>query len=215
MIKYPKIKAPYKRDTNTNKLTREYVCKELEYLAEAGCEFIATEKIDGTNISIDWDGYTVSFHGRTERADIPKHLLQRLEELFGGSRGEHIFEEHFGDKHVVLFGEGYGAKIQKGGGLYSETPEFILFDVYFPESDLWAQSDLIYEIASYFGIEQVPVFPARTLEEWCDFIAQKPKSLLNHGKHDMEGVVIKPAIELKDRRGNRLMYKVKACDFKE
>ena len=42
---------------------------------------------------------------------------------------EYIFEQVFGDKEAYVFGEGYGPKIQTGGGLYSDTPKFIVFDI--------------------------------------------------------------------------------------
>ena len=37
--------------------------------------------------------------------------------------------EVFPDGAAVLYGEGYGAKIQKGGGNYRADQDFVLFDV--------------------------------------------------------------------------------------
>ncbi len=87
-----------------------------------------TEKIDGTNIRIMWDGHKVTYGGRTERANIPAHLMNKLVELFGSEEAEQMFEQCFGEREAILFGEGYGVKIQSGG-LYRPDVSFILFDV--------------------------------------------------------------------------------------
>ena len=84
MIEYTKIPNIYKRETfGKNKMIEgAYSSPELEYLKDAKWEF--TYKANGTNIRVCWDGYRVSFAGRTDKAQIPTNLLARLEELFGG-----------------------------------------------------------------------------------------------------------------------------------
>lgn len=39
----------------------------------------------------------------------------------------------------------------------------------------------------------------------------KPKSTI--GTADMEGVVARPVVEMKDRMGRRVITKIKVCDF--
>lgn len=39
----------------------------------------------------------------------------------------------------------------------------------------------------------------------------KPKSMI--GVADMEGIVCKPAVDMIDRMGRRLIVKIKVCDF--
>lgn len=70
MIEYPKIETLFKRDMEGSKqmIDGAYRDPTVEYLKDCQWEF--TEKIDGTNIGIVWDGYRVSFQGRTERAQI-------------------------------------------------------------------------------------------------------------------------------------------------
>ena len=117
MKEYHKIETVFERDLEGSKKLIEgrYRDKTVEYLAN--CKWRFTEKIDGTNIRVYWDGHCVNFGGRTEKAQIPMHLLEYLNATFGGNENEEIFEQMFGDKEVILFGEGYGPKIQKGGGL--------------------------------------------------------------------------------------------------
>lgn len=208
MIEYVKIPNIYRRETfGKNKLIEgEYSSLELEYLKNNLWEF--TEKVDGTNIRILWDGYRVSFAGRTDKAQIPTHLMTRLEELFGGESKEEIFEQTFGNKEVILFGEGYGRKIQKRGELYGE-PNFILFDVYI--GGYWLDRGAIADIASKFGIDRVPLIFIGDLDAGVNFIKSHPKSRLRDA--EMEGIVGRPLVQMFSRTGERIMVKIKCRDF--
>lgn len=209
MIEYPKIETLYTRSETTKKLIEgEFRNPAVEYLKDN--EWIFTEKIDGTNISVEWDGHNVSFHGRTAKADIPKHLLAKLEELFSGETNEEMFEQLFGAKHVILYGEGYGVKIQKGEA-YRNDVSFILFDVYFPESDIWLQRVDTESVAKFLGIEVVPVILFGTIEEAVKMVKSHPSSTIGSAK--MEGLVGVPLANLKDRLGKRIIVKIKERDF--
>ena len=141
--KYPKIETCFQRSLETKKLLDGvWRSDELQYLKD--CEWIWTEKVDGTNIQIRWDGHRVEFGGRTERANIPQPLMDYLETTFGGEVNEEIFEQLFGETEVVLFGEGYGPKIQSGGG-YRKDVSFILFDVKI--GNFWLLRNKVEEIA--------------------------------------------------------------------
>ena len=210
MKEYTKIETVFERDMEgTKKLIEgKYRNETVAYLKDN--EWICTEKIDGTNIGVIWDGHKVSYQGRTERAQVPTQLMNRLIELFGGSINEELFEQKFGEMQVILFGEGYGAKIQNGGKYRSDV-SFILFDVYLPEQNLWLKRDAIEDIAKAFGIEAVPIVLKGTLQQAVDYVKSKPKSTI--GEADMEGLVCRPAIDLLDRMGKRVIVKVKVADF--
>ena len=205
---YVKIPNIYKRETfGKNRLIEgEYSNPYLEYLS--GCEWEWTEKVDGTNIRIIWDGYRVDMKGRTDKADIPKHLKARLDELFSGNEKEELFESTFGNKQVVLYGEGYGEKIQKGGGLYGKV-DFILFDVYI--DGFWLKRDAVQGIADVFQVKTVPSVGGGTLCEAVEFIKGHPHSLLRDA--ELEGIVCRPQQELFARNGDRIIVKIKCCDF--
>ena len=181
----------------------------MEFLKDN--EWICTEKIDGMNIGIVWDSHTVSYQGRTERAQIPDALLNTLNECFGGFINEELFEQKFGEMSVILFGEGYGRRIQVKRG-YKFNPKFILFDVYLPEQDLWLERESIENIAQTFNIEAIPIVMRATLQEAVDFVKTKPKSVLNDDI-DMEGLVCKPTVDLLSRVGKRMIVKIKVEDF--
>lgn len=206
-MEYTKIPNIFKREEfGNNKLIEgEYATPELDYLRENVWTW--TEKVDGTNIRVIWDGHSVTFGGRTDKAQIPAHLVNKLNELFGGTNKEEIFEQKFGENPVILFGEGFGEKIQKGGGLYGPV-DFILFDVY---CGMWLRRGDVKDIAQAFGIRVVPIVGEGNLEDAVEFIRTHPKSRLRDA--EMEGVVCRPACELTDRRGNRVIVKVKCRDF--
>ena len=210
MIEYLKIETPFNRDVNgTKKLIEgDWRNEAAEFLKD--CKWECSEKIDGTNIGIVWDGHKVSYQGRTERAQIPAHLMNKLIELFGGETNEQLFEQKFGENHVILYGEGYGEKIQNGGRYRSDV-SFILFDVYLPYSNIWLKRESVEDIAKTFNIEVAPIIMTGTLQEAIDFVKTKPMSTI--GTAPMEGLVCRPAVELCDRMGRRVIVKVKVRDF--
>jgi len=162
----------------------EYRNDSFLYLKDIVWNF--TEKIDGTNIRVYWDGHKVSFLGRTVKSEIPQKLMDRLNALFGGEETEELFEQKFGEMPVMLIDEGYGTGIQIGVSYRSDI-DFILF------------GDLIVLTG--------------TLDEGIAFVKTKPKSTI--GTAMMEGIVGRPKVELRDRCGHRIIVKIKVYDFEE
>lgn len=204
---YHKIETLFERDEKTKKLIEgKFRNATVEYLKNNKWQF--TEKIDGTNIRVYWDGHKVSFHGRTDKAQIPADLVNRLNELFGGEINEQLFEQKFGETEVTLIGEGYGEKIQNGGG-YKKSQDFILFDVMIAGN--WQPRESVEDIAKTFNIDIVPIVLEGTIQEAVNYVKTKPKS--KFGTADSEGVVGRPIIEMQDRTGNRVIVKIKVKDF--
>lgn len=208
MKEYNKIETIYERDVNgTKKLIEgKYRNETVEFLANN--KWVFTEKIDGTNIRIHWDGHRITFGGRTERAQIPSHLVNKLSEMFLNNETEELFEQKFGEREVILFGEGYGVKIQNGGAYRSDVG-FILFDVMI--GDNYQSRENVEGIAKCFNLEVVPIIMYGTIQEAVDFVKTKPNSTIGTAK--MEGLVGRPAVEMRDRCGNRMIVKIKVCDF--
>lgn len=205
---YHKIETLYNRDTEGTKKLIEGSFRNptLEYLKDL--PFRCTEKIDGTNTRIYWDGHNISFGGRTDKAQIQPNLMKHLNERFNNTETEELFEQVFGEKEVTFYGEGYGAGIQSGGN-YRPDCSFILFDVMI--NDNWLAWEDVIDIAKTFNIAVVPEIMIGTLAEAVEFVKTKPNSTIGTAK--MEGVVARPLVELKDRRGNRVIVKIKVCDF--
>ena len=214
MRKYEKIETLFARDMEGTKKLMPGIFRDptIEYLQFANWEW--TEKVDGTNIRIYWDGHTVTFGGRTDNAQIPADLVTKLNELFGGETNAQIFEQAFGDKEVTLFGEGYGRKIQKVGSAYiPDGVDFILFDVLI--GDNYQPREWVEKTAAMFNVKVVPIVGSGNLWDATAYIHKHPMSVLAEGRCEMEGIVCRPAVELRGRCGNRVIVKIKWCDMKE
>lgn len=210
---YHKIDAPFLRSEDGTKklLVGEFRDDTVQYLKDNLWTF--TEKVDGTNIIVYWDGHTVTVHGRTPRADIPKPLMEYLEKTFLTPEVEELFEQKFGEKEVHLYGEGYGDKIQSVGKLYRDDNAFMLFDVMVGTT--WLSRDNVADIAKAFGIQATPVVGYGTINDAIRYVKERHMSLVDKKEAPMEGLVIRPAIELKDKCGHRIIVKIKVHDFCE
>lgn len=208
MKPYHKIPTVFKRNPATKHktlLVGEYATPELEYLSNN--EWVFTEKVDGTNIRVMFSGGKVRFGGRSENSQIPASLVSRLEDMFLPLLP--TFLEICDDvSGLCLYGEGYGSEIQKGGGDYSPTQEFVLFDVQIGE--WWLRRDDVHDIASKFGLDMVPVVGRGTL---LDMVALGRGFLSKWGDFFAEGIVARPAVEVFTRKGDRIITKVKRKDF--
>ena len=203
MNKYHKIGTVWERDpANKYKtlLMGKWATPELEYLSNNLWQF--TEKIDGTNIRVMWDEQ-LRFGGKTDNAQIPVFLYDALQDMFTPS----MFDEW---ESACLYGEGYGAKIQKGGGNYkSDGASFILFDV--RVGDFWLRREDVTDIAGKMGISSVPIMGEGSLTDAVRMVQDGIQSTF--GDFAAEGLVMRPAVELLDRGGHRIIAKVKHKDF--
>ncbi len=206
MKEYHKIQTVYLRDPATKYKTLlegQFAKPEFDYLKND--MWVFTEKVDGTNIRVKWDGKQICFAGKTDRADTPKFLLDTLSELFPPE----IFLANELPP-LCLYGEGYGAKIQKGGGNYiPDGVSFILFDVNIGE--MWLERHNVEDIAEKLKIKAVPVVGKGTLLEGVAMVKGGYESRLR--KTPPEGIVMRPEVELFNRRNERVIAKIKAKDF--
>lgn len=210
MTKYQKIPGPFRREDHKpfRVLEGQWSSPELELLQGVRWEF--TEKVDGTNIRVIWDGHEVTFGGRTDNAQIPAKLVATLNDLFKAEGCEEVFEQNFGDSPAVLYGEGYGAGIQKGGGNYAQSQCFVLFDV--KVGDWWLLRPAVQAVASRFDLSVVPVIGSGTLQDAIDLVRKGLQSAW--GDFEAEGIVARPEVDLFNRKGERIIVKVKKADFR-
>ena len=207
MKEYCKIQTVYKRDPATKHKTLlegNFSTPELEYLAQN--EWVFTEKIDGTNIRVQFENGSVTFGGRTDNSQIPAFLVQKLTELFPSEKLSAVFP----DGNACLYGEGYGAKIQKGGGNYiPDGCGFILFDVLC--GGWWLEREKVEDIAAKLDIPTVPIVGTGTLLDAVEQTRSGFESVV--GDCIAEGIVMRPKTELCDRAGRRVIAKIKHRDF--
>jgi len=216
MNQYHKINTIFKRDmANCGKIIEGVFAEpDFEYLKNN--VWVFTEKVDGTNIRVMWNGKQVVFGGKSDNAQIPVFLLYKLQELFEGTAKKKLFTEKFTPKDpaeeikVCLYGEGYGAKIQSGGNYIPDGVSFVLFDVKI--GDMWLKREDVEDIAKTFELKTVPIIGTGTLKDMVD----KARNGFNSqwGEFIAEGIVARPEVELKNRRGYRIITKIKHKDFK-
>lgn len=208
---YHKIQSIYLRDpANHHKTFLLGQWSQPEFGLLDGLQWVGTEKIDGTNIRVIWDGVSVRFGGKTDNAQIPAVLFEYLnshftpERLAVGTEGP-----------VTLYGEGYGGKIQKGYA-YQQEQRFILFDVWVAHEPLgiWLPQDIVCSIAEKLDIPAAPISFHGKLSDAVDVVARGFKSAVAQDPTLIaEGLVLRPAHELRDRMGRRIITKIKHRDF--
>jgi ATP-dependent RNA circularization protein (DNA/RNA ligase family) len=208
MIEYCKINTLFKRDEKTHKIIEgNWSIPEFEYLKDNLWFF--EEKIDGTNIRIYWDGKELKYGGRTDNAQIPVTLHNRLDDIF--KKQIDYFRNTFAEKEVLLFGEGYGKKIQSGH-LYTTRDadvDFCLFDVKIGK--WWLDRENVIAIANDLKLRKPESFEIGVLQKAIDIVRCGFKSAWCDLQ--AEGLVLRPTLELKTRRGDRVIAKLKTRDF--
>ena len=221
MAEYQKIQTLFKRDERNIIIPDQFTYPEFDVLKDLKWE--CTEKIDGTNIRIELsssgnseDGIIMSFKGRTDKAVIPEHLLTKLNWLFDRERLMEVLNitDETQDCNITLYGEGYGAKIQKGVNYISNDVNFILFDVKIGK--WWLDRESIKDIANKLGINAVPLMGYMTIPEAIEYVKKGFKSTIAENKdYDAEGLVLKAPCGLLKRDGERLITKIKTVDFRK
>lgn len=208
MSEYHKLWAPFKRivtGRNKSHLDRtQWARPEFDVLSNQ--DWTWTEKVNGTNVRIMWDGHRVRIGGRTDDAQMPLALVEYLQ----GQFPEELLENQFHGTPVVLYGEGYGARVVPGSGIYSSSPGFVLFDAHV--ADWWLLPDALRVLAQQMGIAIVPHSLTGSIFEAVELVTS-PKFHSDWGNFVPEGLVGKPPLGLCARDGDRLMVKIKPKDF--
>ena len=203
MKEYHKIQTLFKRDEDTHKIIIGVFTKEefkhLEYT-----QWVLTEKVDGTNIRIGWDMENVKIGGKTDNAQLHIELIEELQILFPVEK----FKELYPETPMTLYGEGYGAGIQKGGK-YSQKKSFVLFDILI--NGFWLNRENVADIAEKLGIQVVPIIGIGNVHNMIKVVESGMKS--QWGDFIAEGIVARPRVELFDKKGHRIITKLKHKDF--
>lgn len=183
-------------------------------------EWDVTEKVDGTNIRVMYTPVCnlvlregdvvgpakVEFRGRTDAAQIPGDLITVLAKLFPVEKFTSQFQTP-----VVLYGEGYGAGIQKVGKLYRPDKSFVLFDV-LVDGKWWLNTQQVRDVAKSLGCDVVPYLGRFSLDQIIEEVRNGVSSRLND-VCPSEGIVARPIETLFDSRHERVILKLKTKDF--
>lgn len=244
---YQKINTIFFRDTNNIIMPYAgYVDPTLEYLENVKFEctekidgtnmrievdLIPCSDVENHLLSVDCE-YAVK--GKTDNAEVPKHLMKHILEKYPKEKvfealglkermeGEDLVAKKWETLYDVpqkytIYGEGYGAKIQKSGGNYlSKSCEMIGFDVKVLSGgkEIWLNKESCQDIFEKLGMEIVPFIGMFTIKEAIEFVKKGFKSKIAENNDFLaEGLVCKTPIGLLDRRGRRVIFKVKTGDW--
>jgi hypothetical protein len=214
-MNYPKIQTIFKR-TETGEILPDQITKrEFEVIDD----WTITEKIDGTNIHVDFEktddldyNWKVTYHGKTDNAQIPIPLMNHLIEMFGEQLTKYVNYFTSNDESVskiIIFGEGYGAGIQNGGS-YSKDQRFIAYDMWI--DGWWLEPLHAKRICEEIDVPFVPVVALNTRQRAIEFIQSKPMSMLAP-EHIMEGLVASSNPLMLFRDGTPIKWKLKQKDY--
>lgn len=139
---------------------------------------------------------------------IPNHLLAKLDSIFNDVGWNKVFDWERCSE-VILYGEGFGHKIQGIGDRYnSKDTDFILFDVMI--DGIFMKSEFVTNTATALNIKRAPVLGYGSLKDIEEFVKFKHYSRVSEDSLlPMEGVVCRPIGDIKDRSGNRIIVKIK------
>jgi len=218
---YTKIPALFKRDSeNPQVVTDVYKDRYVEALADVSI-WSATEKLDGANTRIHWDGYVVRVGSRRTWQHQP-NIVDAIELAY--PHLEAMFEQDFDrgglapiDDDVTVYGEAIGAGVQNGGS-YGDKIRFVAFDVtvggkYLENRDA---RDVVWQLGLDFVERRggLGLVSATEIYQWMsEGHTHWPHSTYREG--DPEGFVLKTVPPLYKPNGDRIMVKLTYRDLEQ
>jgi len=216
-------------------------------LTHKGCGAKESGVCNGTCL-----GWAAHVYGRTDKAQIPTFLQAYLEKTFTldrmrslwkgkkdcdiciGMNGGWVAEKEHTPFYepcscvepyaITLYGEGYGERIQKGGGNYREGVSFRLFDVLVGDR-WWLDWENVRDVAAKLDIKTVPLLSKAMELEHIPILVQYglPSTVAAEDRNGealresdlprAEGVVARTDPYLYDKHGKPLRFKLKTKDF--
>ena len=118
---------------------------------------------------------------------------------------------------VYIYGEYFGAGIQKCGSRYIQNGnDFLVFDI--KQQGWWTPKDVRDALCKGLKLNTVPFLGVMTLKEIEDKVRAGFTTQFDRAADPTmleEGIVARPIIPLCDGSGNRIIVKVKYCDYIE
>ena len=122
-----------------------------------------------------------------------------------------------GHEKVIVYGEAYGGKQQGMSHTYGKELKFIAFEVKI--GNAWLDVPNAHDVATKLGLEFVPYERVPATVEALDAERDRPSRVaVRRGIEEekmSEGIVIRPIIEVRDARGERVLAKHKRPEFSE
>lgn len=183
--------------------------------------------------------FSVAYKGKTDNAQIPPKLLKYMQDNYTEDKvlaslglkkfiplSEFVNHKWTKDDMMTpsvdavpymytIYGEGYGAGIQKAGSHYiKDGVGFIVFDV--KVNEIYLKTDARDDIANKLGAPIVPFYGYLTLDEAIEVVRKGIVTGLWNDKNFIEeGLVLRTELGIRNRMGKRLIVKVKYEDFEK
>lgn len=129
--------------------------------------------------------------------------------------GKYIIETE--EVPVYIYGEFFGKRIQKCGGSYDkDNNRFAVFDIC--KQGWYIPLDMLKDYCEKLGLDMAPYIGQMTIDEAEKMVMNGFKTLVpNVSNPDLieEGIVARPVVPIKDPSGNRIIVKIKYCDYNE
>lgn len=193
-------------------------------------ELYALEKLHGTSAHIGFvTDKSTKFDMGTKEQHAVDETAEGLFEVFSGGTTLNNFYKlidvhtlpkklaEMGVSEIAIHGELYGGNQQKQGWRYGKELKFCVFDVRI--NDSWLSVPQAEEVAQKLGLEFVSWTKIPGTVEACDAArdASSVQAKRNgvEGDQPMEGVILRPLLELHDNRGSRIIAKHKRAEERE
>lgn len=127
-----------------------------------------------------------------------------------------VYVVEYEEVPVYIYGEFFGKKIQAGGNYDKDKNRFSIFDICV--QGWYVPIDMLNDYASKLGLDVAPYIGQMTIDEAEKMVMKGFKTLVpNVSNPDYleEGIVARPVVPIKDPRGNRIIVKIKTCDYRE
>lgn len=226
-LEYPKIDTLYERKKNGKVNVDNLKRPEFGIINR----WQITEKLNGRNIRVmlTTDG-NVTFAGRMDEKHLNDQLVQKmidyLKNIFTSNRMKYVFRKIDADgtlqkPEVCMYLEGLGSDMASGSGIYCKGRDVSvrLIDCYI--NPWWIERPLLEEFAKKFGIKCTPLLDdiyelPRSLADLENIIKlSKVAGENNNNLANAEGIVARTYPLLTNRKGDRVMWKLKFKDFEK
>jgi hypothetical protein len=169
----------------------------------------ALEKLHGTSAHITWKNNQVVYFSGGEK-------YSNFIALFDDAKLTEKFKE-FPQDEITIYGEAYGGKQQGQSWRYGKELKFCAFDVQI--GDHWLDVPSAERFVQNFGIEFVAYKKIATDIESLDAARDAPSEQAKRngieGDKPMEGIVLRPLIEMRTSAEKRVICKHKRAEEQE
>lgn len=219
MKTYPKINTIFQRDKTISAKKPPII---LNTWSEPEFEFLQNniwlgyEKLDGQNIRIQYhpERHQMFIKGKEDKAQFFAGVPEALNKIFNADMLSPVFPAKDRAYEVCLYGEVFGGSVaaedKPHGEAYSEDILFRLFDVFIDK--WWLNRNNIEDIAGKLNIGVTPPIFRGTLNEAIELVKHGFPSVINPNIKS-EGMVLFPEVQLYNKKGERIITKLKTEDF--